>query len=304
MAPLSVTRKTRPASLSVPADLSTLGPTFGVEIVTPDLARTWLGYNTHNRNVNPRTVDGYARDMREGRWMLRGDAIEFSNNPVILLNGQHRLSAVVLADCAVPMLIGRGVDPATQDVTDKGRKRQFSDQLALRGETDAALRAAIIRRGTMWDRTKGAQDSTGSFQPTDGELSEWYARNPEVEAAVQYANHIRRNTGIPGSIAGFAFVIFNRIDPMAAHEFMSRTADGVALPAGSPILALRKRFADLTGITGREGERAKGTRGRIRDIELVALIFMAWNHYREGNSISRLALPKGGLTSKNFPMPR
>ena len=89
MSALSVSRKSRQAVPNSPAGI---GPTFGVEIVTVEQARKWLGYNTHNRNVNPRTVEAYARDMREGRWVVRGDAIEFSDNPVVLLNGQHRLS--------------------------------------------------------------------------------------------------------------------------------------------------------------------------------------------------------------------
>ncbi|KAF7277615.1 hypothetical protein GWI33_002970, partial [Rhynchophorus ferrugineus] len=79
-----------------------------VETITPDLARQYLAFNTHNRNVRSYRVKGYAADMRDGRWTLNGEAIKFSADGT-LLDGQHRLQAVIEADVAVQMLVVRGV---------------------------------------------------------------------------------------------------------------------------------------------------------------------------------------------------
>lgn len=288
MSGLSVARKHR----LVPLADTTPGPTYTVELVDPETAQKWLGYNTSNRHINPATVAAYARDMKHGKWVLRGDAIEFSDNPVCLRNGQHRLHAVVLANVTVLFLVGRGVDPKSQDVADTGRKRSFSDQLHLRGIQNASMIAAITRRGAMWDQGTIVNSGTG-FKPTETELSAWIERNPEVFDAAALAGRIRKEIGLAPSITGLGYILFRRIDREDANEFMSRLADGVGLAAGSPVLAFRNRWIK---------ERDLG--GRIRETEVLALLFLAWNHFRAGNSVTKLQLPKAGLTSANFPIPR
>lgn len=37
---------------------------------------------------------------------------------------------------------------------------------------------------------------------------------------------------------------------------------------------------------------------------MTAVVFITWNHVRSGSHITKLMLPKGGLTSKTFPIPR
>jgi hypothetical protein len=48
--------------------------------VSPDLAAKWLEHNTRNRKLRQSVVNKYAADMREGRWLLTGDAIAFDKN--------------------------------------------------------------------------------------------------------------------------------------------------------------------------------------------------------------------------------
>lgn len=73
--------------------------------VTPQLASSWLGEcNTHNRHVVEAHVNRLARDMKAGRWILTHQGIAFSPNRV-LLDGQHRLWAVVMSETTVPMRV-------------------------------------------------------------------------------------------------------------------------------------------------------------------------------------------------------
>ena len=64
------------------------------EDVTPDMARTYLKSNTHNRPLDAARVSKYAADMRAGRWLVSPETISFDEHGV-LLNGQHRLGAIV-----------------------------------------------------------------------------------------------------------------------------------------------------------------------------------------------------------------
>jgi hypothetical protein len=287
MATLSVARKARQSTVVSPPAL----PTYTVEMVGPDLARIWLGYNSRNRHIKQATIAAYARDMAAGKWMLRGDAIEFSAEPA-LLNGQHRLHAIVESGVTVPILVGRNVDEAVQAVTDTPAVRTFADQLVLASVPNAKTVAAVARRGLMWDRGI-VSNVGGAYKPTHSEMAAWISRNPEVHDAAEIAVSVRSQIRLPGSVSGLAYIVFRRIDRDEANDFLGRLADGAGLPAGHPLLAFRARWIK---------ERDLG--GRVPETEILALLFIAWNHTRSGNSISKLQLPKAGLTSSNFPIPR
>lgn len=99
--------------------------------VTPELAMRWLERNTRNRKLRQSTVNKYAADMRAGRWMVTGDAIGFDTNGAII-NGQHRLWAVIEAGCAVPMQVALNLDPDAVSVMDDHMKRSLTDVAEIR----------------------------------------------------------------------------------------------------------------------------------------------------------------------------
>lgn len=80
-----------------------------VEIITPEVAAEWLADNyRNNRSVNKMRVEAYAQDMVDGNWRMTGEAIKFSDIQV-LIDGQHRLHAIVKADVPVEMVVMRGL---------------------------------------------------------------------------------------------------------------------------------------------------------------------------------------------------
>lgn len=99
---------------------STSGVTYSIENVTPELAESWLARNTANRRMRRATAEAYARDMESGDWRENGDAICFAVDGT-LLDGQHRLTAVVLSGISVPLLIVRDLPRETQDTKDDYR---------------------------------------------------------------------------------------------------------------------------------------------------------------------------------------
>lgn len=96
------------------------------ETITPEKAREYLGMNTNNyRTVNKSRVDSYAADMVSGRWQFNGETIKF-NSKGELVDGQHRLNAIVKANIPVNMII---VTDCEADVFDIGQSRSLG-QLA------------------------------------------------------------------------------------------------------------------------------------------------------------------------------
>ena len=151
---------------------------------TADKAKVLLRKNVHNRNIRRHVVEAYARDMAQGNWQPTGEAVKVSNDG-ILLDGQHRLAAVIYAcenlglDKPVTMLTIRGLPTATQDVMDTGIARKASDALQLEGVTHASATAAAVKvlirleRGTIFDHSPGAS------RVTHAEILDWLAEHPE-----------------------------------------------------------------------------------------------------------------------------
>ena len=103
----------------------------------------------------------YAADMGDGHWQFNGEAVKFAGDGS-LLDGQHRLAAIIEADVVLPLLVVRGLASSAQETVDGGAKRKFSDVLKLRGEPNADHLAAVARRVTLWKRAPGAARSTSS----------------------------------------------------------------------------------------------------------------------------------------------
>lgn len=84
---------------------------INVEIVkiTPELAEAMLGKNHSNRRLRKQAVLMYAKDMKEGRWELTHQGIAFDKNGD-LVDGQHRLKAIVDSGVTVRMLVTHGVE--------------------------------------------------------------------------------------------------------------------------------------------------------------------------------------------------
>jgi hypothetical protein len=115
-------------------------------LVTPATAVKWLEGNTHNRAVRDQTVQRYSRDMKAGRWRLTHQGIAFGPDGK-LLDGQHRLWAIVEADTAVKLMVARGVPDDVQAVIDDNLPRSAGDALKLtRGVATRTVEIAIAKR--------------------------------------------------------------------------------------------------------------------------------------------------------------
>ena len=113
--------------------------------VTPEMAREWLENNIeNNRRIRPSIVWKYALDMKNGNWGLNTDAIAF-NADGRLINGQHRLSAVVRANIPVTMLVMFD-SPITQVELmniDRGAGRTVADSMEVAGFTEDVFQCSI-----------------------------------------------------------------------------------------------------------------------------------------------------------------
>lgn len=256
------------AKTTIPA--APTSPTVAVRTVDADTARRWLGENTNNRSVSKTAVARYARDMKAGEWLYTGDPVRFSADGR-LLDGQHRLHAIIEAGVAVPMLVIEGLPDETQTVMDTGRKRATADALALIGETNTVTLAAVARIIHL----DGALDTR--HDPTTSELLDLIESDPSIRPAAHAGHAMRAQVpGVPPATIGYVYWRLARIDTAATARFFDRLTTLADLSAGSPVLALHKRLVATVG-AGRRGDRE-------RRREHLAWFFAAWNAERRGQS--------------------
>lgn len=97
--------------------------------VTPQLAQKWLENNPNNRSVRKGRVEVYARDMKAGKWNVTGQGIVLDKDGA-LLDGQHRLQAVIEANVSVDMLVISDMERVS--TYDAGMSRSALDQINLK----------------------------------------------------------------------------------------------------------------------------------------------------------------------------
>lgn len=99
--------------------------------VTPAMAQKFLDSNAEfQRNLRIGEVKTLAEAMRRGEWVLTHQGVAFDSNGR-LIDGQHRLHAIIMSGLPQDMLVVNGVDPAAFKVLDIGAKRSTADLLSI-----------------------------------------------------------------------------------------------------------------------------------------------------------------------------
>jgi hypothetical protein len=133
--------------------------------VWPELAEYLLAQNTKNRPLRDKEVAAIARVMRAGEWMETGESIKVSTKGR-LLDGQHRLSAIVRSGVTIRLPITFGVDDEVFKYLDGGSygggRRSGSDALHALGYKFAHRLASLIRVLVLYENGRyGSFDSQG-----------------------------------------------------------------------------------------------------------------------------------------------
>lgn len=260
--------------------------------ITPQVAQVWLGGNIHNRNLREKAYQAYARDMLQGKWDLNGESIKFSSDGT-LIDGQHRLHAVISAGVSIHSLVVFDLDISTQGTVDTGSARTFSDRLGLEGEPHASTLAALLKRIKEWENHEYF-GSGWTEKPTHEELAALLEREGDLaRISAQEGRNLSKGFILAPSLMSFCHWLFSKVNAEMARWFLGRLADGASLAPDSPVLVLRNRII----------KDKQEARGSINSGYTLAMIIIGWNAYRAGQALKIIKIPAGGLTRENYPMP-
>lgn len=258
--------------------------------VSPELAAEWLTRNTNNRPLSKNTVQQLAGQIQRGEWQLTHQGIAFDEDDV-LIDGQHRLAAIVRAGVTVPLTVTHGVPRTAFTVMDTGRKRTGRDALALAGETNATHLAAALRGLHLYLHVPNSAWSGGSSVTSNDQLLVMLEKHPGIRDALNQGIALNRGCRITVTAATIGWYVTTVARPdIDQSSWLDGVVTGARLESGDPRLTLRNTMLSL----------AAGNAHRRRDDSREHLLYYlkAWNAWVEGRSIKLLR------RSPNETMPR
>jgi len=254
-----------------------------LQTINPAKAEQILKLNTINRPINKKHVATLAREMRHGRWKLNGDTICISGTR--LIDGQHRLMAIIESGCEIQTLIVEGVESDVFHTKDVGRRRSAGDTLSVRGETDTKTLAAAL---VVVDRYMTGRMSK-VVRYTNTEVEELLAKYPGVRLSVRKARQTKRL--VAKSILIGCHYMFTQKDPEFADQFISDLVTGHDLNESDSVYLLRERLMSNAL-----------SKSKLDSSYIMALIIKAWNHRRDKNTIRHLRFTQEGKSPEAFPI--
>jgi hypothetical protein len=213
--------------------------TMTIETIGPDRAEEYLAANRGNRNIVQAHVAALARDIRNGQWMFNAQPICFSASGR-LLNGQHRLTAVLEADQAIEVLVMRGLPENAFPTYDKQAKKAPALDEMFEDFGDKALISATAV--LLWRREKRPANEPNA-RPTASEIRDVIRDHPELIRLRGFARKLVRY-GRASALVYAAYHIM-RDNRALGRVFLDRLETAANLPAGHIILRLRDRLIDL-----------------------------------------------------------
>lgn len=256
--------------------------------VTPTMAQEWLDKNSSNRPLRETTVKRLARDMAKDNWKITGDPIKFDTNGD-LMDGQHRLSAILESGKTVEMSVAYDVPVEAMEALDTGVKRTLSDLLHWKGETNTNHLAAAIRLGYRWQH--GQLFNYGNMM-SHAEALDWYAHNPNIKEHFTTAARVSKKLKVPLPVILAFMHRVMLIDPDEAQGFMEQIEYGENVLSGDPAYALRNWLFNQA--TARHGHRP-------RSEHYLAMFVKAWNFFIKGESVKIIVFKRGGINKEEMP---
>ena len=238
-----------------------------------------------------------AEIIKREEWRISTDAIGFDLDGV-LINGQHRLMAAVVAELPIEVFVARNLPRESQDIIDDTLSRRLGDALRLRGETDVHKLAAGIgwyARITYAEMSNSPHYADNARRPSIPQLLRLFDENQGLRDSLRSVNPTQRALKLrPGPTVAVHYRL-SIVDAEQTELFFSKLKTGEMLAARDPILILRRYSQE---------EIARG-RGRVRnpDFRWVAVVIKAWNLWRDGKGADLLRYVYGPTHKEDWPEP-
>jgi hypothetical protein len=245
-----------------------------------------LEHNTLNRPLSDQHVKRIADQILTGKWRFNGDTIKISEKGDVL-DGQHRLWAVIESKCAIETILVRGIKAEAFSTIDTLRKpRSGADVLALKGATrHRAYTSAALQWLLRWQRgcLENYKAPVNRIENSDIEMA--YENNPTIERALDRVIKLR-GLANPSLVGFFYYILANRNTELAERMvFTLENPAGVQI--NDPFFRLRLYFS--------------GEKSRKDPVITIAMMIKAANATYQGRTLGTLVWRNQGANPEPFP---
>lgn len=258
--------------------------------MTPVEAKKLLDKNIGNRKLSSKWIQFYYQQMVQGDWLLTGDTIKIAEDGT-LLDGQHRLSAIVKYNKPIDVVIAENVDKAAFQVLDTGKNRSAGEIIGIKGFKNPQKLAAAVRYILLFKSGYFSNDYGAGKKSTanNTQILAFVENTKEIHEVIEYtAGIFKKFRFMPQSSLAMLYYVLSKKDQTRVDIFFDKYATGIELAESSPIRVLRERL--LKDISNKS---------KLKGRDKVALFIYAWNAFRQGKRVSSLLLQR----NYKFPKP-
>jgi len=230
-----------------------------IETITPAMAKGYLSRNFNNRNLTKSHVAFLKSEILAGNYKLNGQSIVLGTTGR-LLDGQHRLTAIVETGMAVQSVVMHDVDEGSFTTIDTGKQRGGCDALHIHGAKNSKHIASAIRK--ILDKFGSQRRLIGSDTHKIGntEYVDFYKKNRADLDALFELSHawVLKGSRVLSESEAMAYVYLMRIEDDSAYEFIEEVITGERRnPNSNAAQTLRKKLIDtrLSGLTARDTQK-------------------------------------------------
>lgn len=259
------------------------------QLVTPAIAKRYLESNVSNRRISKPLLQRYVNEMKSGKW--KEDTFELIkiSKTGRILDGQHRLQAVVESNRPISFHVAHGIDESVFDVLDTGKSRNATDCFMVAGVKRNNLIPSIIAHYNLLEKGKkpGQQINNKS---SNAELLRQYYKDEKLWQDVAKAAYCWYNAFakvLPPSWIGGTYAYYYNLNPNKAIVFMNQLCTGLDI-SNNTISSLRNRLI-----------KDKLSQRKMLPNLKMALITKAWNHFINDKQVNVL---KYTASIEDFPI--
>jgi len=263
-------------------------PNVTLMTVTPAQATRWLATNHINRNLRDGVVAKLAGAIMRGEWRVNGDTIRIDQDGN-LVDGQHRLSAIVKANVPVETLVAFNVPRDATVTMDTGIRRTLGDVLKFRGEKNSNVLGATLR--SLWLYQQNQLRPNRMYDPTNEQLLALLEEHPSIREAIAESLAAARRYRSSAAVAALACHLFRQLDQELSDEFFTMLRTGVGFDSIHHPIRKLGLWLDQTG----GGNKNVSYSQRYT----LAMYVKAWNAFVTGREIRVMRLRSG----EEYPTP-
>ncbi len=259
-----------------------------LETISPSKAAKYLETNHgQQRHIKPSKVERFSNMIIDGTFNgENGETIKFAKNGKgdVLIDGQHRLEAIVLSGKSVKIGVLRGLKMSSFETLDQNDVRTIENFYQIANQSHAKI-CAQVAKWLYYNEVGGSplRWVTAKYGPVPihGLIAkhglENYPDLPDViDRSVEYLNQFqRKGLGTRNHLA-YCYYLWQKIDQIQAHDFVRYLGAGEGNVCQT-IVSLREYL-----MTEGKRDRENAIPGTQRGIKIINALNAGWNAVQSG----------------------